>query len=292
MPYCDLVLNRRFPAPLENRFLLGAPDYSDRACLAFRRAISCSDIRLASDDLSYELYAPNHFALQFGLIQLVSFPLYDAWNYNTSWHRIDYDQWWSEVSVNCWGQRDDELFATIFEELRYPYDADTELLARFPEAEARPPLPEQAPRPARAPCPVQAGIIIHEPPQEGSMPPSGCRVVDASPAIGQAKKKKVIATEPEVENSSSDDDDPQTIAAALALKRSHADPQTDPWAEDEPVADRLVRRRSSRQVGEGSSAPGEGVSGSQTKSRMVLTILPLQLMLPTICSWFWSPCRL
>ena len=84
MPYCDLILGRRYPAPLQNGFLPGAPNYNDRARLAFRRAISCSDIRLAADELSYELYAPNHFARQFGLIQLVPFPLYDSWNFYTS----------------------------------------------------------------------------------------------------------------------------------------------------------------------------------------------------------------
>ncbi|XP_062005998.1 uncharacterized protein LOC133723197 [Rosa rugosa] len=148
-----------------------------------------------------------------------------------------YERWWSEVSVNCWRQRDDELFATIFEELRYPYDADTELLARFPEDEARPPPPEPAPRPARAPRPIQAGIVIREPPQEGSVPPSGSRTVNASPATGQAAKKKAIVMEPEVEDSSSDDDDPQT-----------------------------VRRRSSRQVGEGSSVAGENASASHAQA--------------------------
>ncbi|XP_062020879.1 uncharacterized protein LOC133737305 [Rosa rugosa] len=298
MPYCDLILSRRYPAPLENGFLPGAPNYSDRARLAFRRAISCSDIRLAADELSYELYAPNHFARQFGLIQLVPFPLYDAWNYNTSWRRIgpsdgpppeqsmlvlvdlpdwannifpvdgtaeDYDQWWKEVSVNCWRQRDDELFAAIFEELRYPYDADTEALARFHEDEERPPPPEPAPRPARAPRLVQAGIVIREQPPEGCAPPSGNRAVGVSPATGLAAKQKAILTKPEVEDTSSDDDDPQTIAAVLARKRSRAELRTDPWAEDEPAADRLVCRRLSRQVGEGSSAAGEGVSGTKAQ---------------------------
>ncbi|KAM5554610.1 hypothetical protein ABKV19_022820, partial [Rosa sericea] len=99
----------------------------------------------------------------------------------------------------------------------------------------------------------------------GSVPPSGSRAVDASPATGQAAKKKAIATEPEVENSSSDDDDPQTIAAALARKSSRSDPRTDPWADDEPLADQLVRHRSSRQAGEGSSAAGDDASASQAQ---------------------------
>ncbi|XP_062000891.1 uncharacterized protein LOC133718098 [Rosa rugosa] len=134
IPDSDLVLNRRFPPPLEHGFLPRDPDYSNCGSLAFCRAISCSDIRLAADDISYELYAPNHFARQLGLAQLVPFPLYDAWNYNTSWRRVGpatgpplaqsmlslinlpnwadelipfdgvaegYDHWWSQVSVNC-----------------------------------------------------------------------------------------------------------------------------------------------------------------------------------------------
>ncbi|XP_061993940.1 uncharacterized protein LOC133711875 [Rosa rugosa] len=195
MPYCDLVLNRRFPAPLENGFLPGTPDYSDRARMAFRRAISCSDIRLAVDELTYELYAPNHFARQFGLIQL------------------------------------------------------------------------------------------------GRAPPSSNRAAGFPPATGPAAKQKAKLSKPEVEDSFSDDDDPQTIAAALARKRSRAEFRTDLWATDEPVADRLVRRRFSRQVGEGSSAAGEGVSGTPAQetngdspsainvaSNMQLGVVPAQVI--------------
>ncbi|XP_061993544.1 uncharacterized protein LOC133711434 [Rosa rugosa] len=200
MPYCDLVLGRRFPPPLENGFLPGAPNYSDRVHLAFRRAISCSDIRLAVDELSYELYAPNHFARQFSLIQLVPFPLYDSWNYNTSWRRIgptsgpplaqsmlalvDLPDWANDIAPVDWNAEGYERWWS-----------------------------------------------------EGSVPPSGIRAVDASPATSQAAKQKAIVTEPEVEDSSSDDDDPQT-----------------------------VRRRSSRQVGEGSSAAGNDASASHAQA--------------------------
>jgi hypothetical protein len=280
MPYCDLVLSRRFPAPLEHGFLPGASRYSDRARLAFRRAISCSDIRIAADELSYELYAPNHFARQFGLVQLVPFPLYDAWNYNTSWRRLGplsgpppaqstlalvdlpdwakeidsvdgaeegYEAWWAEVSVNCWRQQHDELFAAIFGELRYPYTADVDLLARVPEDAAQAPLPaaEPAPRPARAPRQAQAGIVIREPPQEvsilthvlsfvhllfpfnskilllqGNAPLSGSRVANTSQATGQSGKQKAVMTEPEDKESSSDDDDSQTVRT-FCLSKSY-----------------------------------------------------------------------
>ncbi|XP_040373611.1 uncharacterized protein LOC121052493 [Rosa chinensis] len=144
-----------------------------------------------------------------------------------------YDNWWSQVSVNCWRQRDDELFATLFQDLRYPYEADSEQLARFPEDEAQPPRTEQAPRPERAPRPAQACIIIREPSQERRSQPSSCgQAATASPAIDQAGKQKAIATEPEVKDSS-DDEDSQTIAAALARKHN----SSDPWAQDEPIAD-------------------------------------------------------
>ncbi|XP_062017061.1 uncharacterized protein LOC133733424 [Rosa rugosa] len=255
MPYCDLVLSRRFPAPLEHGFLPGASRYSDRARLAFCRAISCSDIRIAADELSYELYAPNHFARQFGLVQLVPFPLYDAWNYNTSWRRLGplsgpppaqstlalvdlpdwakeidsvdgaeegYEAWWAEVSVNCWRQQHDELFAAIFGELRYPYTADVDLLARVPEdvAQAPPPAAEPAPRPARAPRQAQAGIVIREPPQEGNTPFSGSRAANTSQATGQSGKQKAVMTEPEDKESSSDDDDSQTVRT-FCLSKSY-----------------------------------------------------------------------
>ncbi|KAM5554362.1 hypothetical protein ABKV19_022637, partial [Rosa sericea] len=89
----------------------------------------------------------------------------------------------------------------------------------------------------------------------GRIPSTGNRAVDASPATGQAAKQKAKVIEPEGEDSSSEDDDPQTIAAALARKRSRADPQTDLWAEDEPVADRLVIDDSSPEVEERMSLP-------------------------------------
>ncbi|PRQ35142.1 putative aminotransferase-like, plant mobile domain-containing protein [Rosa chinensis] len=306
MPYCDIILDRRFPPLLEYGFLPGDPRYSDRMRLVFRRAISCSDIRIAAEELSYELYAPNHFTRQFGLVQLVLFPLYDAWNYNTSWHRfgpptgpvpaqsmlalvdlpdwaqvIDavdrteegYEAWWEEVSVNCWTQRDDELFAAIFGELQNPYPADVEMLARFSEDATRfQPLP--ATQPARAPRPAQGGIVIREPPLEGSAPRSGSRTIRASPAVDQPGKQKAVIAEPEVEDSSSDDDNPQTVAAALARKRSRSDPGTDPWEEDEPIANRLVRRRSSGQTGEGSLVTGEGTSASQAQAPTDSSNLP------------------
>ncbi|XP_024163793.2 uncharacterized protein LOC112170704 [Rosa chinensis] len=157
-----------------------------------------------------------------------------------------YEEWWAKVSVNCWSQRDDELFATIFGELKNPYTADIELLARFSEDAARS-LPLQATQPVRAPRQAQAGIVIREPPQEGNVPPSGSRAVSASPATGQSEKQKIAA-------------------AALAHKCSRSDPLTDPWKEDEPIADRLVRLRSSRQTGEGSLAASEGTSASQAQA--------------------------
>ncbi|XP_062028384.1 uncharacterized protein LOC133744265 [Rosa rugosa] len=111
------------------------------------------------------------------------------------------------------------------------------------------------------------------------------------PATGPAAKQKAKLSKPEVEDSSSDDDDPQTIAAALARKRSRTEFRTDPWATDDPVADRLVRRRFSRQVGEGFSAAGEGVSGTPAQetngdspsainaaSNMQLVIVPAQVI--------------
>ncbi|XP_062014011.1 uncharacterized protein LOC133730439 [Rosa rugosa] len=228
MPYYDLILNRRFPAPLENGFLPGAPGYSDRARLAFRRAISCLDIRLAVDELTYELYAPNHFARQFGLIQLVSFPLYDAWNYNTSWRRIGpltgpppAQSMLALVDLPAWHIR------------CFPDHSHLQTLNSTFIAGTRTVLEHRA-----------AGV---------------------PPATGPAAKQKAKLSKPEVEDTSSDDDDPQTIAAALARKRSRAEFRTDPWATDEPIADRLVRRKFSGQVGEGSSVAGEGVSGTPTQ---------------------------
>ncbi|XP_062006130.1 uncharacterized protein LOC133723336 [Rosa rugosa] len=80
--------------------------------------------------------------------------------------------------------------------------------------------------------------------------------------------------EPEDKESSSDDDDMQTIAALSARKRARSDPRTDLWAEDEPIADRLVRHRSSRHAEEGSSTVGEGTSASQALAPTVVTHSP------------------
>ncbi|XP_024178368.1 fruit protein pKIWI501-like [Rosa chinensis] len=113
------------------------------------------------------------------------------------------------------------------------------MLARFSEDAARP-QPLQVIRPARAPRPAQAGIVIREPPPEGNAPLPGRCATSASPAAGQSGKQKAVLTELEAEDSSFDDDDPQTVAAALARKRSRSNPRTDPWAEDEPPADRLA----------------------------------------------------
>ncbi|XP_062009689.1 uncharacterized protein LOC133726198 [Rosa rugosa] len=197
MPYCDLVLSRRFPAPLEHGFLPGASRYT----------------------------------------------------------RYPY---------------------AIFGELRYPYAADVDQLARIPEnaAQAPPPAAEPAPRPARAPRQAQAGIVIREPLQEGSAPLSGSRATNASQAAGQSGKQKAIMIEPEDKESSSDDDDMQTIAALSARKRARSDPRTDLWAEDEPIADRLVRHRSSRHAEEGSSTVGDGKSASQAPAPTVVNHSP------------------
>ncbi|XP_062016788.1 uncharacterized protein LOC133733178 [Rosa rugosa] len=81
-------------------------------------------------------------------------------------------------------------------------------------------------------------------------------------------------TEPEDKESSSDDDDSQTIAALSARKRSRSDPRTDLWAEDEPIADRLVRHRSLRHTEEGSSAAGEGTSASQAQAPTIVNNSP------------------
>ncbi|XP_062014152.1 uncharacterized protein LOC133730610 [Rosa rugosa] len=106
--------------------------------------------------------------------------------------------------------------------------------------------------------------------------------------------------EPGDKESSSDDDDMQTIAALSARKRARSDPRTDLWAEDEPIADRLVRHkhtkhlleisfhsvrlcnnphlqvrhRSSRHAEEGSSTVGEGTSASQAPAPTVVNHSP------------------
>ncbi|XP_062028352.1 uncharacterized protein LOC133744229 [Rosa rugosa] len=187
-----------------------------------------------------------------------------------------YDAWWAEVSVNCWRQQHDEVFAAIFGELRYPYAADVDQLARIPEdaAQASPPAAKPAPRPAQAPRQAQAGIVILEPLQEGSSPLSGSRAANASQAADQSGKQKAVMIEPEDKESSSSDDDMQTIAALSARKRARSDPRTDLWAEDEPIADRLVRHRSSRHAEEGSSTVGEGTSASQAPAPTVVNHSP------------------
>ncbi|XP_062020883.1 proline-rich receptor-like protein kinase PERK13 [Rosa rugosa] len=101
-----------------------------------------------------------------------------------------YDAWWAEVSVNCWRQQHDEVFAAIFGELRYPYAVDVDQLARIPEDAA------QAPPPAAEP---------------GSAPLSGSHAANASQAAGQSGKQKAVMIEPEDKESSSDNDDMQTV---------------------------------------------------------------------------------
>ncbi|XP_040370707.1 uncharacterized protein LOC121051716 [Rosa chinensis] len=99
------------------------------------------------------------------------------------------------------------------------------MLARFPEDATRSqPLPVT--QPTRAPRPVQAGIVIREPPLEGTTPRSGARTIRASPAAGQSGKQKAVLAEPEAEDSSSDDDNPQTLlwlasATARTLALTH-----------------------------------------------------------------------
>ncbi|XP_062021416.1 uncharacterized protein LOC133737988 [Rosa rugosa] len=141
----------------------------------------------------------------------------------------------------------DELFAAIFGELRYPYLADVDLLARVPEdaAQVPPPAAEPAPRPARAQRQAQAGIVIREPPQEGNAPSFGSRAANTFQATGQTGKQKAVMTGPEDNESSSDDDDSQT-----------------------------VRHRSSRHTEEGSSAAGEGPSASQAQAPTIVNNFP------------------
>ena len=200
MPDVKLVVNRRFPAILANGFL-PRPGHREEAMMMFRRTISCSDIQLATDELSYELYAPNHFARQFGLAQLVPWPLVDSANYYTSWRRSappgsapfqsqftlivippwvralyplndvddDYADWWKEVSVNCWGMNNYDLFAILFRDLEHPFAVDSDILEQYYAGEAPPPVPappqhqpvppSQPQRPSRQ---AQPGIQIRE----------------------------------------------------------------------------------------------------------------------------------
>ncbi|XP_062002168.1 uncharacterized protein LOC133719983 [Rosa rugosa] len=228
MPDPKIVLSRRFPPPLDDGFLPSGRDHSERAFLAFRRAISCLDIRLATERVSYELYAPNHFARQFGLAQLVPWPLVDSANYYTSWRRLappgsahfqsqftlivippwvralyplndvddDYADWWKEVSVNCWDLPHDELFVLIFRGMSSPGPEDRKILERFSNLAAQPPRPIL---PSRS---LRPGIQIHE--------PRATQTTWSRIASVQAGKQKAIAEETS-EGESSHDEDPAEV---------------------------------------------------------------------------------
>ncbi|XP_062005706.1 uncharacterized protein LOC133722863 [Rosa rugosa] len=231
-----LVVNRRFPAILANEFL-PRPGHREEAMMMFRRTISCSDIQLATDELSYELYAPNHFARQFGLAQLVPWPLVDSANYYTSWRRSappgsapfqsqftlivippwvralyplndvddDYADWWKEVSVNCWGMNNYDLFAILFRDLEHPFAVDSDILEQYYAGEAPPPVPAPPqhqpvppPQPQRPSRQAQPGIQIRE--------HGASRTTRSRAASTQAGKQKAVAEEPP-EGESFDDDD-------------------------------------------------------------------------------------
>lgn len=64
----SLILSRKFPKPLENGFHW-TMFHTLCASEVFTQAIGCNDFNLWDEEGSFELYAPNHFARQFGFNQ-------------------------------------------------------------------------------------------------------------------------------------------------------------------------------------------------------------------------------
>lgn len=147
-----LVLNRKFPSPLKQGFLLSR-NYIESGTDMFKRAIPCYDFSLSDELHAFELYAPNHFACQLGFTQEVSFPLFESLNRYSSWRiqasttaignekdrysirfrfaapqlpppisclcrsteaSFAYAVWWKMVSADDWDHNAEEIFRSIF----------------------------------------------------------------------------------------------------------------------------------------------------------------------------------
>lgn len=147
-----LILSRKFSSPLENG-LYWTRFHTKCASDVFTQVIACNDFDLSDEEAGFELYAPNHFAHQFGFIQETPFPLFESLNCYTSWRltksltavgdeqdqytvrfkgvsiaavpivevykpstqaSAPYVVWWNNVSAHRWECNEEDIFRAIF----------------------------------------------------------------------------------------------------------------------------------------------------------------------------------
>lgn len=86
-----LIVKRKFPHPLEHGFLYHTQQ-TRRAVNMFAQAIACTDLNLSHKEANFEVYVPNHFVRQLGLIQATPFPLFESLHCYTSWRIGKYEE--------------------------------------------------------------------------------------------------------------------------------------------------------------------------------------------------------